>query len=214
MDVIGNGLLLANGDLWTRQRKLMTPAFGYSCIFFLQSFCDIITVAYMKQMVPCFVEATSVLVNKWNNVVKSGDAVNVHTAITMLTLDVIGLVGFGYNFNAQTDPEARLPKAVATLLGETESRIFQSIPYWKLPFFPGTIQFQRSKKILLQEVAQMIKQRRAQGVSPDANDLLGRLLAAEDEETKETITDEQLRDELITFLIAGHGTNLLPCSYS
>ena len=52
----------------------------------------------------------------------------------------------------------------------------------------------------------MIKERRSKGVSSEDNDLLGRLLAAEDPETKETISDSQLRDELITFLIAGHET--------
>ena len=95
--------------------------------------------------------------------------------------------------------------AVATVLHETESRIFQFLPIWKLNVTAGAKRFNESKAILLKEVESMIKSRRANGVSPDDNDLLGRLLAAEDPETKETISDEQLRDELITFLIAGHG---------
>jgi cytochrome P450 len=94
---------------------------------------------------------------------------------------------------------------VGTVLHETEKRIFQFLPFWKLPFSSGTKIFQESKQVLLQEITSMIQSRRAKGVSPDDNDLLGRLLAAEDEETGEKITDEQLRDELITFLIAGHG---------
>lgn len=53
----------------------------------------------------------------------------------------------------------------------------------------------------------MIRDRKSKGVSEDAEDLLGRLLAAKDPVTGESISEVQLRDELITFLIAGHGIN-------
>ena len=65
----------------------------------------------MKTMIPSFVEITQVLIEKWSAVSPS-TVVNVHTDITELTLDVIGLVGFGYHFNAQTDPNAILPKGI------------------------------------------------------------------------------------------------------
>ena len=74
--------------------------------------------------------------------------------------------------------------AVATVLHETESRIFQFLPIWKLNVTAGAKRFNESKAILLKEVESMIKSRRANGVSPDDNDLLGRLLAAEDPETR------------------------------
>jgi len=64
----------------------------------------------------------------------------------------------------------------------------------------------KAKKIILREIESMIKDRKAKGVSKDDEDLLGRLLASVDPETGEKISDEQLRDELITFLIAGHET--------
>jgi cytochrome P450 len=77
--------------------------------------------------------------------------------------------------------------------------------------------------VLLKEVEGMIKQRREEGSSSENSegilyvmlnnyfslsrtDLLGRLLASVDPETGETISDQQLRDELITILIAGHET--------
>lgn len=52
----------------------------------------------------------------------------------------------------------------------------------------------------------MIEKRKKNGIDKNAGDLLGRLLVAENEETGEKMSDKQLRDELITFLIAGHGS--------
>ena len=54
--------------------------------------------------------------------------------------------------------------AVATVLHETENRIFQFVPFWKLPFWPTTIKFNKNKQILLREVQSMITERREQGV--------------------------------------------------
>ena len=83
---------------------------------------------------------------------------------------------------------------------------------------PSTKRFEKAKLILLTEIECIIRKRRSQGVSQNSEDLLGRMLAAEDpgylvpfslifkSVTKETFSEAQLRDELITFLIAGHGS--------
>src|SRR5690606_2145736 len=49
IDVIGNGLLLQNGDFWKRQRKLMNPAFSN---------------VYLQRMMSCFIEVTDTLMEK------------------------------------------------------------------------------------------------------------------------------------------------------
>jgi cytochrome P450 len=61
-------------------------------------------------------------------------------------------------------------------------------------------------------VYRLIEARRAAGDPGD--DLLGMLLTAQDEETGERMTDEQLRDELVTMFLAGHETTAIALSWS
>jgi len=234
IDVIGNGLLLTNGSFWRRQRKIMSPTFGST---------------YIKRMVPCFVEVTSALVDTWE-ALPDGAVINMHQYMTKLTLEVIGKAGFGYEFNALKDSKGELPRAVTCILHETESRIFQVLPWWKLPFLPSTRKFRQAKAVLMREIEGMVRRRREKakkkserkttseekegkeakmgggGGAEDqqeaeegedlgnAKDLLGRLLAAEDPDTGETLSDAQLADELITFLIAGHETTAASLAFT
>lgn len=100
-----------------------------------------------------------------------------------------------------------IPQAVTTLLQESEARIFSWIPLWKIPFWPSTLRFQSSKRTILQVLEDIIEKREAQkDLGENCADLLGRLLASEDKETGQKIGSAQLRDELMTFLIAGHET--------
>lgn len=63
----------------------MSPSFGHQ---------------YMKFMIPSFVECTKTLIKKWEKSAETSEVLNIHSEITRLTLDVIGIAGFGYNFNA------------------------------------------------------------------------------------------------------------------
>lgn len=103
-------------------------------------------------------------------------------------------------------------KAVGKVLHETEKRIFQFIPIWKWKKWPETQIFEQEKAIMLQHIEKMIQDRKEYSISIDSKDLLGRLLAAKDPNSGTNIPDSQLRDELITFLIAGHGTIFRPHS--
>ncbi|KAL6073850.1 Protein LUTEIN DEFICIENT 5, chloroplastic [Balamuthia mandrillaris] len=214
IDVIGNGLLLTNGHFWRRQRKIMSPTFG---------------TLYLKAMVPCFTQVTSVLLQSWEDSLFSNSngrerlshsvpsqPFNLHSDMTKVTLDIIGVAGFGYEFNSLTDSEGVIPKAVTTVLSETEYRIFQRRPswWWKLPL-PSNNKFSKAKAVLMREISDMIARRRASGEDlSKSKDLLGRLLAAEDPDTGETISDTQLSDELITFLIAGHETTAASLAFT
>lgn len=69
---------------------------------------------------------------------------------------------------------------------------------------PSNRHFLRMRKQLDQIVHELIEHRRAQGISD--NDMLDRLLAARDTETGEVMSEIQLRDEIVTLLLAGHET--------
>ena len=69
---------------------------------------------------------------------------------------------------------------------------------------PSNRHFLRKKKQLDQIVLRLIEQRRKQGGGD--NDMLDRLLAVRDEETGQGMSETQLRDEIVTLLLAGHET--------
>src|SRR5206468_9813593 len=76
------------------------------------------------------------------------------------------------------------------------------IPSW-LPT-PKNLRFGRARRTLDALVLRIIDERRKAAEKP--NDLLSMLMSAQDEETREQMTDRQLRDEVMTLVAAGHET--------
>ncbi|CAB4478298.1 unnamed protein product [Rhizophagus irregularis] len=86
--LLGNGLAFAEGDDHKRQRKMMNPAFSHSNI---------------KEMVPTFIRVTSTLKGLIKNEINQGNSnINLTPYISKTTLDIIGSVGFSYEFNSLT----------------------------------------------------------------------------------------------------------------
>jgi len=77
---------------------------------------------------------------------------------------------------------------------------------------PRKIRYLRAKKVLDTVVYKIIDQRRK--TEKDAGDLLSMLLLARDEETGGGMSDEQLRDEVLTLFIAGHETTAVTLSWA
>nr|CAG8481544.1 9731_t:CDS:2 [Entrophospora candida] len=86
--ILGNGILFAEGDQHKRQRKMMNPAFSFT---------------NLKEMVPTIINVTNKLNNVLNDVIGDQDEkliTNINSYISKATLDIIGLVGFQYEFNS------------------------------------------------------------------------------------------------------------------
>jgi cytochrome P450 len=86
------------------------------------------------------------------------------------------------------------------------------LPEW-FPW-PVLIQKRRGAQTLDRLVRQMIVERRRLGEADSPPDLLSMLLFTRDEETGETMSDQQIRDELVTLYIAGHETTALLLSWT
>jgi hypothetical protein len=89
---------------------------------------------YLSTMVDrVFCRCSDTLVSKLEKAVESGTAVNMEAQFSQLTLDIIGLSVFNYEFNAlKTD--SPVIEAVYTALKETESRSTDILPYWQVSF--------------------------------------------------------------------------------
>ncbi len=189
---LGNGLLTSEGEFWLRQRRIAQPAFHRQRI-----------AALAGVMVDAAVEVT----HHWETIASAGRPVDVDQEMMRFTRTVVlrALLGTDLGpFTTQVD-------AAWCLMNE---HIGQS--FWSLGLTDGwptakNRRFQNARAVLKGAVEYAISERRrhpGEGV-----DLLSMLLAARDEETGEAMTDEQLRVEVTTFLLAGQETTSLALTW-
>lgn len=181
----GRGLVTSEGDLWKTQRKLMQPVFGRERIAALAA-----TMA----------DAVEGLGDEWSRG-EPGQAIDMQEAMSRLTLKVAGLTLFGADISDEADA---IGGAFRAAFAHVRYRMdnMGAPPGW-VPTAENR-RFAKAKGTLDRVVLDIIEARRKGG--EDRNDLLATLLAAQDEETGRGMSDAQLKDEVLTLLLAGHDT--------
>jgi cytochrome P450 len=138
--------------------------------------------------------------------VDGGRPLPVFQEMMRLTLTVVVRALFSTDVRERTHA---VGQAFTTALEVTNERIISPLPYlpwlYRLPTRRNRA-FQQAVSTLEGIVRGIISQRRAQRAGAKADDLLGMLMAASDSDTGDTFDDAQLRDEVMTLLLAGHET--------
>jgi len=181
--LLGEGLLTSEGESWFRQRRLAQPVFQQKRIS-----------GYGKVMVD-YAEA---MVNSWQD----GQTRDIHEDMMRLTLNIVMKTIFNQEVN---EGEAQdIANAVDVAMDWYESKRKQG--FLVLEWFPRpeNIRYKNAIQQLDKSVYSIINQRRSSGENP--GDLLSMLMEARDEDDNTQMNDKQLRDELITLIIAGHET--------
>ncbi|MGI5291660.1 bifunctional cytochrome P450/NADPH--P450 reductase [Nonomuraea polychroma] len=189
-DFGGDGLFTADHDepVWGHAHRILMPAFSQRS---------------MKAYYPQFLEVAEQLVASWAG--RQGEDLPVADDMTRLTLDTISLTGFGYRFNSFDSPELHpFLQAMGGALTEAMVRNKQ------LPFVTGLRRkqeetYRRDIATMQALVDDVIRQRRAEGAT-GSKDLLGLMLEASDPQSGARLSDENIRNQVLTFLIAGHET--------
>lgn len=139
---------------------------------------------------------------------KPDEPVEILDWATNITFETIGRIGFGYDFNLLNDrdqPPNDFIDAMGYCLNGALKRMLQAQFMKKLPL-ESNRKFDRCVKLMHGVVDEVIAQRKS---SPDAfdmdKDLLGYMLNARDDHQL-SLSDENIRDQVVTFLIAGHDT--------
>ncbi|MEO1289021.1 MAG: cytochrome P450 [Chloroflexota bacterium] len=180
-DYLGDGILTVDGDFWRNQRKLMQPAFHVKRIS-----------AYADTMVDYALH----MLEDW----RDGEVRDVADDMMAVTLNIVGKTLFDTDFRKESD---QVSEALGFMLEEivhASQQIFH-LPEW-IPT-PTKYRKQRTIDMLDDVVMPIIQARRASG--EDTGDLLSMLLMAEDEDGN-SMSDQQLRDEAVTLVLAGHET--------
>ena len=186
--VMGNGLVSNDGPHWVKQRRLMQPMFANRNV---NRFDETIN------------SLTSTMMDDWNTRT-GGEAFHVDREMHRLAFRIVGATLFGSDIERHSGEVARILEVVN--LRPQELRAIMTLHSW-IPT-PYNLKWKRAKKRLDGIVYAMIEARRRAGaVRTDGGDLLDRLLAARDEETGERMDETQMRDEVVTLLLAGHETS-------
>lgn len=196
--VLGEGLVTSEGEYHRRQRKLIQPLFLPKKI---SSYGDIMTDRALH------------MIHGWND----GTVLNIHSELLNVTLSIISKSVMNY------DMESKQAKEFANAFSITKkyaSRLQHPIGHVldHVPILPKVAQARAAGKTLDDIVFGLISERRKDREKRKDNnstgDLLSKLIQAQGEDGS-TMTDKQLRDEIITILIAGHETtsNALTWTY-
>ncbi|MEV4114568.1 cytochrome P450 [Nonomuraea sp. NPDC049695] len=189
-DFGGDGLFTADHDepVWGHAHRILMPAFSQRS---------------MKAYYPQMLEIAEQLVESWAG--RQGEDLPVADDMTRLTLDTISLTGFDYRFRSFDSPELHpFLQAMGGALTEAMLRN-QQLPFVTKLKRSHEEAYRRDIATMQELVDDVIRQRRAEG-GTGSKDLLGLMLEASDPQTGARLSDENIRNQVLTFLIAGHET--------
>jgi cytochrome P450 len=180
--VTGVGLLTADGPTWRERRRLDQPAFHHSRL-------DGVAVESVR--------AAERLRGAWP---ATGGVVDVDAAALQATLEVVGRTLFGGSVAADGE---RVVAAVLSALDVVVARARTPLPLPRWAPTPGAVRLRRAVTTLDGACEDVVAHRRAAGLGEGDADLLALLLRAAD---AGVVSAREVRDELVTMVIAGHET--------
>lgn len=188
--IAGDGLFTGDTDdpNWSKAHHILLPSFSQKS---------------MGSYLPMMQDIASQLMLKWERM-NLDDVIDVPKDMIRLTLDTIGVCGFGYRFNSfYRDDFHPFIEALNRTLSTTQK--MRGLPGEKLVKGEQIKQLHRDAAYMNNLVDEIIRERRNQG-GDGPEDLLDFMLSGRDAQTGERLSDENIRYQINTFLIAGHET--------
>ncbi|SJK97401.1 uncharacterized protein ARMOST_00653 [Armillaria ostoyae] len=219
-NLIGCGMLSAEGQSYKRLRRVATPAFS---------------VYNMRALVPHVFKKAQQLTNRWLSIMKEhedeGEYLNIDVChwLSRATFDVIGLAGLDYNFDAIQDETNPLFIAYRDMfekgLSQTSSLrtlVVGYLPFLNVIFRNRTVR--RCQTVIRDITGRLILDRKRQleeavalEIPHSGKDLLSLLIRAntmQDVPPESRVSDGELLDSINTFIFAGSDTSSLAMTWT
>lgn len=204
--LLGVGILLAEGDEHKRQRKLLMPAFSFR---------------HIKDLYPIFWSKAQEMTNKISAAIKTNSdassVIEIGAWSSRATLDIIGLAGVGKDFDSLTNPDNELNQTYKSIFASNRGAqivqlILGMIPHWLAVALPLKRNDEIGKAInTIKTVArELIADKRAKMLKGESKQVDILSVAME----SGGFTDEDLVNQLMTFLAAGHETTASAMSWA
>ncbi|KAI2471330.1 cytochrome P450 78A3 [Annulohypoxylon bovei var. microspora] len=202
--ILGEGVLLAEGQEHIHQRKSLAPGFSIQSI---------------RALTPVFWEKSLLLAKCWrdemtaeNVTTKSFEALE---WLNRTTLDIIGSAGFGYDINSLENPEVPIREAYRLVFAfDIGSRIMHGIQAF-IPaskYIPSKMNrdMQTSRNIIIDKATEIVTEKQEQADNDTGGKDIIALIARDNKKLKAMgepgLSFETIRDQIMTFLGAGHDT--------
>ncbi len=186
----GDGLFTAYNDEpnWAKAHDILMPAFALGS---------------MRTYHPAMLRVARRVIDSWDRRAERGAAVDVADDMTRMTLDTIGLAGFGFDFDSfgRVTPHPFV-EAMVRCLEWSMKRLGRASG---ADHSEEDREFERDSAYLASVVDEVVAARTASG-DTSVDDLLGLMLGAAHPGDGTTLDAANIRNQVITFLIAGHET--------
>jgi cytochrome P450 len=200
--LIGDGILVSEGELWTRQRRLLAAEFREREV---------------ARFLPLFHAELDRLGQRWQPSIARGQPIDVGTGLQEYALRVLGGALFQSDFERVA---TNIAESIHTMLSQAALQMISMglLPSW-LPT-PGNRRARAAERQLNDVVYHLITEghgSHSQGGCPIAVsgvDIVSRMLVARDPETNAGMTEQQLIDEVKTMIFAGHETTGLAMAWT
>jgi cytochrome P450 len=181
--MLGQGLLISEGEFWRRQRRLAQPAFHRNRV---------------NDYAATMLELTESHLRAWQD----GEERNIGQEMTALTLAIAVRTLFGATLPEQARGVGRAMTFLMRYSLRRQRSPFRIPETWPTP---SNLRANRELEFIGSLVYRIISERQAEGDSNHHNDLLALLMGAMDEDGTQ-MTPQQLHDETMTLFLAGHET--------
>lgn len=191
-DFIGDGLFTAETQEpnWQKAHRILMPAFGP---------------AALKRMFSGMDDIAEQLLLKWERLGPAA-RIDVPDNTTRLTLDTIALCSFSYRFNSLYREELHpFVGAMVRALVESGQRA-RRLPVQNKIMLRRRHQLEDDNALMFEVADQMISDRRRNPSPAGSEDILDTMLNASDPVTGERLSEDNIRYQMVTFLVAGHET--------
>lgn len=184
--LLGGGLLTSDGELWTSQRRLLQTVFGNKRI---EEFSDLM------------VEAAHSMVERWQERACTEQVVDIAHEMVALTINILGSTLFRTDLTEGTE---EISRDLTVLTRWAMSRMTSLL---KLPIYFPTRENRRARAALrrLESLVERII-RECQHVDSAGNETLISILTHQNSQSGGGANRKQMRDEVMTLLLAGHET--------
>uniref|UniRef100_A0A2K5M1M4 Cytochrome P450 family 4 subfamily F member 57 n=1 Tax=Cercocebus atys TaxID=9531 RepID=A0A2K5M1M4_CERAT len=201
---LGEGIILSNGDKWSRHRRMLTPAFHFNIL---------------KPYIKIFNESVNIMLDKWQHLASEGSSrLNISEYISLMTLDSLQRCIFSFDSHCQERPSEYIA-TILELSALIEKRSLDILQHMDFVYYltQDGRRFRRACRLVHNFTDAVIQERRrtlpTQGIDDFLKDkaksktldFIDVLLLSKDEDGK-ALSDEDVRAEADTFMFAGHDT--------